>query len=407
MERNLRLYTVYQVLRGSMFWLPVFVLYFLSVLSMEEALLLEAIYYFAVVLLELPSGYLSDRAGRRLTLVISVVCGIASAVLFALTAAFAPFAIAQVLRAAGMAFNSGTDSSLLYDSLEEVGRSAEIGEREGRAHSYGLAAGAIAALVGGLVAGLDLRWVWWLTAGAELGALVVVLRFAEPVSDRHRAEPSLAASGLVSALRRPVLLWTFAFVVGMTVLNHVPYTFFQPYLELLLADRAVDGYALTPALSGLLAGGMMAVGAWASASAMRVRALLGVFRSLLAATALQLAIIVAMGAVLSPWIVGLILLRSAPMGLLNPIVRAEIHPRVETQIRATYLSLQSLAGRLAFSACLATSSWAVGERALTHSVMSGVLFGFAGLGVLLLLGLTPFGLIFREAPPARRARGRP
>lgn len=397
MERNLRLYPIYQVLRSSMFWLPVFFLYFLSVLSIEEALLLEAIYYFAVVLLELPSGYLSDRVGRRLTLGISALCAIASAVLFALTAAFVPFAIAQVLKAAGMAFNSGTDSSLLYDSLEEVGRTEEIGEREGRAHSYGLGAGAIAAVVGGITAGFDLRLAWWLTALAEVGALVVVLRFAEPASDRHRAEPSLAARGLLTALRRPVLLWTFAFVVGMTVLNHVPYTFFQPYLELLLANRTVDGYALTPALSGLLAGAMMGVGSWVSASAMRVRSLLGVFRSLLAATALQLAIIVSMGAVLSPWIVGMILLRSAPMGLLNPIVRAEIHPRVETQIRATYLSFQSLVGRLAFSACLAISSWAVGERELTHTVMSGVLFAFAGLGVLLLAGLAPWGRIFRPS----------
>ena len=52
MDRNLELYPWYQALRNGVFWLPVFFLYFLSVVSLEEALLLESIYYLAVVTLE-------------------------------------------------------------------------------------------------------------------------------------------------------------------------------------------------------------------------------------------------------------------------------------------------------------------------------------------------------------------
>jgi len=64
-ERNLRLCPVYQALWRSLFWVPVFFLYYLSVLSLEEAVLLEAIYCVTAVLLEVPSGWLSDRLGRR------------------------------------------------------------------------------------------------------------------------------------------------------------------------------------------------------------------------------------------------------------------------------------------------------------------------------------------------------
>lgn len=41
---------------------------------MSRVLRLEAIYYIAVVFLEVPSGYFSDRFGRRQTLLIA--CGV-------------------------------------------------------------------------------------------------------------------------------------------------------------------------------------------------------------------------------------------------------------------------------------------------------------------------------------------
>jgi MFS family permease len=41
---------------------------------MSRVLRLEAIYYIAVVILEVPSGYFSDRFGRRQTLLIA--CGV-------------------------------------------------------------------------------------------------------------------------------------------------------------------------------------------------------------------------------------------------------------------------------------------------------------------------------------------
>ena len=68
---NLRIYPWYVALFNAHFWMPVFFLYFLQHVSMSEVLRLEAIYYLAVVILEVPSGYFSDRFGRRPTLLIA------------------------------------------------------------------------------------------------------------------------------------------------------------------------------------------------------------------------------------------------------------------------------------------------------------------------------------------------
>ena len=57
MERNLWLYPRYRGLRDAIFWLPVFFLYFRSVLPADRVLLLEAVYYLGVVVMEVPSEW--------------------------------------------------------------------------------------------------------------------------------------------------------------------------------------------------------------------------------------------------------------------------------------------------------------------------------------------------------------
>ena len=53
------------------FWMPVFSLFFNEHLTVAQVLRLEAIYYVAVVVLEVPSGFCSDVVGRKPTLLIS------------------------------------------------------------------------------------------------------------------------------------------------------------------------------------------------------------------------------------------------------------------------------------------------------------------------------------------------
>ena len=131
LEGNLKAYTLYLLGREGYFWMPVFFLYFSAHLPMAEVLLLEAVYYISVVALEVPSGWASDRFGRRPTLILSSLAMLASYLLFFLfPGVWWVWAIAQVLLAAGLALASGTDTSLLYDTLAAMGREEEYGERK-------------------------------------------------------------------------------------------------------------------------------------------------------------------------------------------------------------------------------------------------------------------------------------
>lgn len=391
LTRNITLYPWYAATFNGFAWMPVFFLYFSEHMSLITVLRLEAIYYASVVLMEVPSGYFSDRVGRRPTLVISAMAFCVSYVLFLIGDGFALFATAQVLLAIGIAFNSGTDTSFLYDSLAASDREDEYAQCEAIAGRNGLFANSIAAMLGGVLAMMHLRLAYAVSLVASLASLVLVLLFIEPTVHEKRVVIGVGffdqLRRCVGLLRQRTLAWLFAFAVLMTILNHVPYEFYQPYLSLLNADSHVPE-ASTPMTAAIHMAIAMLLGSWASAKSIRVRERFGIGPTLLAATMIQVLIIGLMGFVLHYVVAALALLRSVPRALMTPPLNAAITPRVPKAQRATYLSIQSLAGRLGFSATLVMLSslvaaediadWTSLSRVLQTSLLIGVI-GFAVL----------------------------
>ena len=82
--------------------------------------------------------------------------------LFFLGSTFAALALAQVLLAVGIAFNSGTDTSFHYESLDRLGRKREYAEREARASGNAFRGGAAATLLGGFAGSLKLNFPYFL-----------------------------------------------------------------------------------------------------------------------------------------------------------------------------------------------------------------------------------------------------
>ena len=86
------------------------------------------IYDISTTALEVPSGYMSDRLGRRRTLIMAGLSGVGATGLLVVGEGFWPFALANVLLGASAAFASGTDSALLYERLAAEGRADEISD---------------------------------------------------------------------------------------------------------------------------------------------------------------------------------------------------------------------------------------------------------------------------------------
>lgn len=381
LEGNLKAYTIYLLGREGYFWMPVFFLYFSAHLPIAQVLLLEAVYYIAVVLLEVPSGWASDRFGRRPTLVLSSLAMFASYVLFFhFPGDWGVWAVAQVLLAAGLALASGTDTSLLYDSLAALGRADEYGDREaklGRLSSFVMAAGA---LIGGASSLLDARWAYGVSAlfiTLSLGASVAMV---EP-ERAHRAQKiRMQLLACARLLRRPAVGWLFFLGGVFVMLSHVPYEFYQPYIA--LEERM--GGDFTPLISGVHASLAMFLAGWAAGASMWFVRRSGTRRVLIAGGLLQVGMIGVMGMFLHPVIVLLLLARGVPSALTRAPLRQALMPRIGESVRATFLSLLSLFGRLLFAGVLALLAFAIpdGVGESMWGVLSARLLLASGVGVL-------------------------
>lgn len=96
-------------------------------LSMGEVFKLQALYALMVILLEIPSGYLSDIFGRKLILVISGVLHGIGFSLYPFADSFFILVIIQLINAIAMSLMSGTDISLLYDTHMALKEKGSIG----------------------------------------------------------------------------------------------------------------------------------------------------------------------------------------------------------------------------------------------------------------------------------------
>ncbi|WP_244504490.1 MFS transporter [Jannaschia faecimaris] len=333
-----------------LFWQAIWFLYIQAELSAAEAILMYAIFDVSTTVLEVPSGWLSDHWGRRRTLLVAAFAGVATAMMQAMGGPFWWFAVAQVLLATQVAFASGTDSSLLYESLAAEGREEEIEAQELRGWRAGFAALALSALGGGALARFDLTWPYIASAAGFGVLLAVTWMFREPPQATNDPTGPSRLNLLRDAVRQPVLLWLSGLAIVMYAFSHVPFVFGQPFIERALAST--DFASETPIISGAITAAMMTVSLAVSLVAPRLRAAIGLTAMLLGAFALQLALPGALAIATGPLAVLLLMARMVPDALARPFLIARIQPLLPDGSRATYLSLQSLLGRLFFAATL-------------------------------------------------------
>ncbi len=392
LENNLRLFTRYKAASSVLPWLPVFFLFFLERVPLGDAVLLGSAYYFAVFLLEVPSGYCSDRFGRRPTLILASIMTLIACATFVLAGSFTVLLIAQVLLAAGVAFQSGSDSAILYDSLHALGREHEYTERETVAQKWSMIALACSCLVGGAFGLIDLRLAYVVAMVAALVAVIQCISFVEPP-----IEGDAQAAGFLQQMKetlgffsQPLLGWILGFFIVGYALEHIPYEFYQPYLKL-LGETSMTGWmdaGSAPVVSGVLISISMFGGAIGAAVSQHLIDRVGLRTLLLLSILIQIMIIAGLSLVLHPIILVLVMFRNFSMSMARGPMLGAIAPHVPSAQRATFLSVLSLSGRVAISAALAALSvLVVGDGELTWAALSKVLAlsGMVGSATLLLL----------------------
>jgi len=405
---NMRLYPWYQAATSVAPWIPVFFLFFSQTVSLGEAIKLSAIYYFSVFALEVPSGYFSDRAGRRITLIIAAGFACLAYLTFLMADNFIVLAAAQCFLATGIAFQSGSDNSILYDSLVATGQQDQYARFEARGLQFGMTALACSCFLGGALGSIEL-WIPYIVAFAgALASLALSLSFVEPASaDDTAAKPFIAQlASVIQRLKNPVLLWIFLFYVAGYALEHVPFEFFQPYISLLDTGRfsAFFNSQNAALVSGIVIGVSMFGGALGATVSIKVQDRVGVTSLLLGSIMIQCIIITGLALWLHPALLILVMFRNFAMAMARGPMLGAIAPRIASGERATYLSMQSLAGRLAFSSVLfALASSTTDDIPVDWLTLSVILRNCAVSGFIVFIVLALLARLVKnniETPPS-------
>ena len=149
-------------------------------LSLTQILLLQGILSLSMVVMEYPSGYISDRIGYRVSLSMASLVGMVGWGIYTVATSFTHVMLAEILIGTSLAFISGSDSALLYESLKLEGAELQYERHQGRMGGYAQGGEAIGALFAGLLYAYAPLLPFFLQIGVWFLALLLTRSMVEP-----------------------------------------------------------------------------------------------------------------------------------------------------------------------------------------------------------------------------------
>lgn len=369
--RNIPLFIAFRVLFNARWYYPVLAILFLDFgLSLEQYALLNVAWAAAIVCLEVPSGAVADRLGRKRLVVFAAALMVVEMAIFAFVPRgagwlFPLFLLNRLLSGAAEASASGADEALAYDSLVADGRAGEwpgVLERLMRWQSAGffiaMLAGAAVydpALVQRVVDALGLPWRMtqpitlrfplYLTLVNAVAALLVTLQMRE-VPAGGETEPANVWSATWSAgrwiLHTPAAL--FIILAGLCFDSIVR-------LFLTLGSTYYRLIQLPEASFGLIGSGFAVLGFLTPALARRLVGRCGMRVNFCIVAAITLAGLLGLALAWPVWGVLATIPIGVAMSLTQYFVSHYLNATVtDSRRRATVLSFKGLSFNLAYGA---------------------------------------------------------
>ncbi len=365
LQRNLSALYFIKVAKWMNLVMPIIVLFYRSNgMTMQDIFTLQAVYSVTLMLLEIPTGYFADIAGRRTSILLGAVLGFVGYLIYAVSGGFWEFMLAETVLGVGMSLVSGADSAMLYDSLLAARQEEKFTRFEGRITSIGNFGEAFAGIVGGLLATISLRTPYFFQTAVAFIAIPAAFLLIEPPVHGPVRKPSLhdVANIVVKVLHGDrKLFWNtiFSAVTGVSTLTMA--WFAQPWFS--QAGLAVSWFGVAWALLNLSVG-ITAIYAWKIEKRLKPPATVTLFTIILVGGFFALALVNTLHGLII--LLGFYLAR----GLATPTLRNYINSITTSDIRATVLSVRNFVIRLLFAILGPFYGWITDAWGLSAALMS-------------------------------------
>ncbi|MBI5656338.1 MAG: MFS transporter [Geobacter sp.] len=345
LRRNVPLLYAFSFLQMTLFPMAIITLFWKDHvgLSLSQILLLQSIFAVAMVVMEYPSGYISDRVGYRTALTFASILGIVGWGAYTVASSFREVLIAEILLGISTSFISGTDSALLYESVKGTGDEPAYARFEGRSTGFGQTGEAAGALFAGLLYARYPLLPFILQVAVWILALLITRGLAEPQREPRRfgghLKEALASARYVFIENRRLRI-TIILSIALGISSFYPVWLIQPYMR----DAGVPIASFGP----IWAGANLIVALFAVLSH-RVRAFLGELRMILLLVLLVWGGYLGLGYAAGVWGFLFYYLLTAMRGMRGPFFLHAAQAEIPSANRAGMLSLQSLCFRLLFA----------------------------------------------------------
>jgi MFS family permease len=343
-KSNINKLYIIKVAKWFMLTMPILFIFYQDLgLSELESFQLKAFYSLAIVVFEIPSGYVADVIGRKKTLVAGSILGTLGFGIYALFSGYWAFMVAELVLGLGQSFISGADSALMYDSLKADGQQKNYVKYEGRNFTIGNFSEAIAALLGGALAEVSLRLPFIIQTGVAFVAVPAAFLLIEPTVSSRRSN-----TGFIDILRivhyatvkNSSLRWNLLYssIIGSATLTMA--WIYPLYLKEL--DFSEFKIGTTSTVLNIIVG-------LTTLFAYKIERRLRPKLTVLLTTFLITGAYVMAGFSHSSWILLILAIFYFSRGIATPVLKDYINRITSSDMRATVLSIRSLIIRTFFA----------------------------------------------------------
>ncbi|MCW3805936.1 MFS transporter [Plebeiibacterium marinum] len=344
LQSNITKLYIIKIAKWFMLTMPILMLFYKDMgFSDRESFQLKAFYSIAIVIFEIPSGYVADVIGRKKTLIAGSILGTLGFIVYATTSGYFYFLIAEIILGIGQSFVSGADSALLYDSLKGMDRDKEYIKYEGRNFTVGNYAEAIAGLLGGTLAAIHMRLPFILQSGIAFMAVPASILLVEPGLSTGRKKP-----GIKDILH---VVW-YAMVENAKLRYNLIYSSIMGTATLTMAwiyQLYLNNIGFTSTFIGATHTVLNLIVGTTTLYAYKIEAKLKPTLTIWLTSIIITGSYVIAGFINSAWILIVLGIFYFSRGIATPVLKDYINRITSSDIRATVLSIRSLLIRAFFA----------------------------------------------------------
>jgi len=231
------------------FFTPIIQIFFLdNNLTITKIAFLGVVWSIVRIILEVPSGILADKWGRKKVLIVSSLFAIFQVSMLIYANNYWHFFLASILSAVSYSFLSGTNTAIFYDTLKQLKREDDFEKLWARQHIYQQIPLVIAFVSSGFLYKFSHLLPFQLSLIFLIASLVVVLTFKEPKYHKPIEEVNVFTHFTKSMKHifknnflKTILIFTIIFSIG----SDLSYGYGQIYLKQLALPVVLFGIAYT------------------------------------------------------------------------------------------------------------------------------------------------------------------